>query len=131
MRVTNYLSLLAASLTLAACNNAESTHEPADTMMADELSGVDGSKMSGDMPMIAGDEAGQTASAEGVVTAVNDSAGSITIDHGPVPEVDWPAMEMAFSADGENIGDIAVGDRVTFEFQVMESGSRIVSIAKQ
>lgn len=130
MRTTTYMILLAAPLALAACNSAEDPSESVEAMMADEMSAANKMSTSDDMPMMTGDGAVRTASAEGIVTAIDDAAGTITIDHGPVPEVDWPAMTMAFSAD-DDLDEVAAGDRVTFEFQMMDSGSRIVSIAKQ
>lgn len=49
----------------------------------------------------------------GKVTA---SAGSkITIAHGPIPSLKWPAMEMGFALSAPEIArDIAVGDTVNF-----------------
>ena len=34
----------------------------------------------------------------GTVTAIDKAAGTITLDHGPIPEAKWPAMTMAFKA---------------------------------
>src|SRR5262245_41569092 len=38
-----------------------------------------------------------TASATGTVTAVNAANHKVTMDHGPIPEIKWPAMKMEFS----------------------------------
>jgi len=88
-----------------------------------------------DMPMdednmpMAG--AARTASGEGMVTAIDAEAGTITLDHGPVPAMNWPAMNMAFDAPPEVRDQVAVGDAVTFEFEASAAGNRITSIGKK
>ena len=124
MRVATYLTMLAASLALAACDSREEAAETEDMPMAESMP-------AGDMPMAQTGESGQTASAEGTVTAVDGDLGTVTIDHGPVPAVDWPAMTMAFEADEAQRQNVAVGDEVTFEFRTSADGSEIVSIAKK
>src|SRR5512134_678317 len=47
-----------------------------------------------------------TASGSGEVTAVDPAAGTITIDHGPIEALDWPAMTMTFAASGVDLGAI-------------------------
>ncbi|MEH6792340.1 copper-binding protein [Parasphingorhabdus sp.] len=126
MRTTNYLTLLAAPLALAACSNDQETSEPAGTMMADNM------PMSDDMPMMESPAAGQAGSGEGSITEIDEADGKITIDHGPIAAVGWPAMTMAFSADDESMRKVAVGDRVTFEFRTTEGGGgELTAIAKQ
>lgn len=132
MRTTNYLTLLAATLALAACDNAQETSEPSGTMMADDMADAQSMPMSDDMPMMESPAAGQAGSGEGSVTEIDEAGGKITIDHGPIAAVGWPAMTMAFSADNESIGKVAVGDRVTFEFRTTEGGGgELTTIAKQ
>jgi Cu(I)/Ag(I) efflux system protein CusF len=53
--------------------------------------------------------------ASGVVTAVDPAAGTITIDHGPVASLQWPAMTMTFKAPSIDLKDIKPGDHVQFE----------------
>jgi Cu(I)/Ag(I) efflux system protein CusF len=45
--------------------------------------------------------------------------------------MDWPAMTMAFDATPEVRDQVAVGDKVTFEFEVSDAGNRITSISKR
>ena len=74
----------------------------------------------------------EAGSGEGSVTEINEAEGKITIDHGPIAAVGWPAMTMAFSADEASMDKVAVGDRVTFEFQTTEGGGgELTAIAKQ
>ena len=64
----------------------------------------------------------------GEVTALSD--GSITIDHGPVEEIGWPAMTMAFEVtDPAMIETVTVSDRVDFGFRESETGYALTSIA--
>jgi Cu/Ag efflux protein CusF len=69
--------------------------------------------------------------ATGVVTAIDTSAGKITLDHGPVAELQWPAMKMAFGATANQLNGIAVGDKVAFKFTVTGTSAEITEIAKQ
>lgn len=131
MRITTYLSLLAAPLALTACDSGDQAPEPAETMMADSMSNAESMPMAGDRPMMESATAGQVGSGEGSVTAVDEAEGKITIDHGPIPAVGWPAMTMAFSADEESLRKVAVGDRVSFEFRTTEGGGELTAIAKQ
>jgi len=77
------------------------------------------------------DAMGQTANAQGTVTAIDDEAGTITIDHGPVEAVDWPVMTMAFEADESERMKVKVGDEVAFGFRMSDAGSEITSIEKR
>lgn len=53
----------------------------------------------------------------GTVTAIDMVSGKITLDHGPVTELQWRAMKMGFEATPEILKDIDIGDKVAFEFQ--------------
>ena len=132
MRITTLVTLLAAPLALAACDSGDNTEEMnempmADGQMADGQMPMD----DGDMPMMGSDSAMQTASAEGTVTAIDADAGTITVDHGAVPEIEWPAMTMGFEADEQLRQDVAVGDAISFEFTTGEGGNTITSITKK
>ena len=132
MRITTLVTLLAAPLALAACDSGDNTEAMdempmADGQMADGQMPMD----DGDMPMMGSDSAMQTASAEGTVTAIDADAGTITVDHGAVPAIEWPAMTMGFEADEQLRQDVAVGDAISFEFTTGEGGNTITSITKK
>lgn len=77
----------------------------------------------------AADTAGRISFATGEVTETSD--GSMTIAHGPVEDIGWPAMTMAFEAQSPDmIQDIAVGDRVRFGFRESETGYVLTSVEK-
>jgi Cu/Ag efflux protein CusF len=67
----------------------------------------------------------------GTVTAVDATAGKITLDHGAIPAVDWPAMKMGFSAKPDLLKGIAVGDKVDFDLTVTGSAGGVTAIKKR
>ena len=98
MRHTTLITLLAAPLALAACDSGQDTAEMEDMPMAEDAMMMDGQ----DMPMADTGNAMQSASAQGTVTAIDAEAGTITVDHGPVPAIEWPAMTMPFASKDRN-----------------------------
>ena len=67
----------------------------------------------------------------GTVTAIDPSTGKITLDHGTIPAVGWPAMKMGFSAKPAVLTGIAVGDKVDFEVTVTGNAGEVTHIKKQ
>ena len=68
-----------------------------------------------------------TYSAIGTITAI--TARGVTLRHGPVPALDWPAMTMTFATEGPaQLRGFKRGDRVRFSFVQSDDGPRIVSI---
>lgn len=58
----------------------------------------------------------KTASATGTVEAVDAAAGKITIAHGPIEALHWPAMTMAFKATPAQVASVQTVQKVDFEF---------------
>ncbi len=57
-----------------------------------------------------------TLAAEGEVKKINESAGKITLKHGPIENLDMDAMQMVFRvADPAMLTAVKVGDKVVFE----------------
>lgn len=67
----------------------------------------------------------------GTISAVDATAGKITIDHGAIPAIGWPAMTMGFSAQPELLAGIAAGDKVEFEVSVLPAGGEVTAIQKR
>ena len=67
----------------------------------------------------------------GTVTAVDAAGGKITLDHGAIPAVAWPAMKMGFSAKPDLLKSVAVGDRVDFDVTVTGSAGEVTAIRKR
>lgn len=67
--------------------------------------------------------------ATGTVESVDARAGTITIAHGPVAALDWPAMTMAFHASPEQLASVKPGQPVVdFEFEAKGMEARIIEI---
>lgn len=75
--------------------------------------------------------AGTPATATGTVDKTDAAAGTITISHGPVEALNWPAMTMAFKATPEQVASVQGGQKVAFEFTSSGEGSTITTIRSQ
>lgn len=127
MRIGTLMMIAAAPLALVACDSGDRMAGRDDMPMADREMPMADSPM----PMMNGGGAMQTARAEGTVTAIDAEAGTITIAHGPVPAIDWPAMTMAFDANTQLREQVTVGEEIAFEFQTGAERNIINSIAKE
>lgn len=120
---------------LAACGQKTETNEATATNTASEaatdMGGMAGN-MSGDMGNMAmpADDGHTMAKGSGTVTAVDKSAGTITLDHGPIAEANWPAMTMAFKAKPELLDAVKVGDKVVFDLALKEGTGEVTAIRK-
>ena len=114
-------ALIALPITLAGCDKkpeapkAEATEAAAP---ADAMSG---------MAMREGSKMGK---GTGTVTAIDAAAGKITLDHGAIAAVGWPAMKMGFTAKPELLKGIAVGDKVDFDLTVAGSAGEVTAIRR-
>lgn len=66
----------------------------------------------------------------GTVTAIDAKSGKITLDHGPVVELEWPAMTMGFGVGPDLLKGIAVGDEVAFDVEWNGKSATVTSIRK-
>ncbi|WP_217475365.1 copper-binding protein [Stutzerimonas stutzeri] len=69
--------------------------------------------------------------AEGRIEALDREQGVVTIAHGPVPALKWPASSMDFQARREQLEGLAVGDEVRIGFQSEGDKAALVSIDKR
>ncbi len=70
-----------------------------------------------------------TFSAIGTIEKIAD--GSVTLRHGPVPRLDWPAMTMTFrTKSAAQMRGLEKGDRVRFTFIQEDEGPRIETIGR-
>lgn len=125
------LAALGLSTTLAACGGQPPATPKADSgamMNPDSMPMKEGMKDG----MAAGSEAvaAKTATGSGVVTAIDKAAGTVTIQHGPIATIEWPAMTMAFKADPPSLLDtVKVGDHI--EFDMTTEGNRVTAIRRR
>lgn len=68
----------------------------------------------------------------GTVTQVDAATGAITLNHGAIAAISWPAMTMQFTAENPAIlQGIAVGDTVSFELKSATETSVVTAVQKQ
>lgn len=113
-------SSLLAVTSLTACDRPaeKSAPDPSATMMSDNMA---------NMPMAGAMKHGMAA---GTVTAIDAAKGTITLDHGAMSGLGWPAMTMGFTAKPEQLTGIKVGDKVDFEIDWDGKSGMITSITK-
>jgi Cu(I)/Ag(I) efflux system protein CusF len=121
-----YFAALGLTALLAACGEKTATNAVAPANATEGSSNMSGDM--GNMAMPAGEKMGK---GTGTVTAIDKAAGKITLDHGPIPEVGWPAMTMAFKASPKLLDSVAVGDKVAFEMTLRGSEGEVTAITKQ
>lgn len=122
-----YLTLAALGLAaaLAACGERKEAARPAAEPGAPMMK-------NGEMPMAEGaaSAARGMAKGEGEVTAIDKTAGTITIKHEEIPEAGWPAMTMAFKANPPTLLDqVKVGDQVRFNLKL--DGNEITAVQRK
>ena len=61
----------------------------------------------------------------GVITAVDAKAGRVTIKHGPIPAVGWPAMTMRFRAAPALLHGAKSGQTVAFDVRTRGSDAEL------
>lgn len=72
-----------------------------------------------------------THSAVGMVKKIDLKAGTVNLDHEPVPSLKWPAMNMNFKVENPDLlKDVAVGQKVTVTFVKKSSGYVITQLDK-
>lgn len=90
---------------------------------AENMSGMDMPNMS--MP---GQMAGKTHHAIGIIKQIDMAKGNITISHGPIASLQWPAMAMAFAVeDKKSLNKLAEGQKIEFDLAEKTKGQYIIT----
>lgn len=80
-------------------------------------------------PVSAQEPPAKTGQAVGVVTAIDAKAAQVTLKHGAIPAVGWPAMTMAFRASPPSLlKGVRIGEAVAFTVSVRGSDASITAI---
>lgn len=122
-------AVLFATVLLAACSQEPGTAE--DQSMPEVVqpsipvkAPSAGAENAADMPMpetehkkMSGDAEATMAMASGTVESLDAGDGKITIAHGPVEALKWPAMTMSFKASPEQLASVKIGQQVEFWFE--------------
>ena len=124
------LTVLALTAAVAACGSKTETNQ-ATAANTTAPATAENEAMAGDMGNMAMSPTAKMAKASGKVTAIDKSAGTITLDHGPIAEANWPAMTMAFKAAPALIDSVKVGDEVNFELKLDGNAGEITAISKK
>lgn len=96
-------------------------------MPMEEMKNMPMEEMMEGMPMEMPASGQAVHTAKGKVTKVD--AGVVTLAHGPVESLNWPAMTMGFKVTDQALLDkIGVGNTVEFEFRQGEKGYVITDI---
>ncbi len=133
MKYKLLISALAATSLLGACNQKPDNNASAPANAGSNAAGP-AEAMSSTMPanmVMPSQGAAKKAKGAGTVTAIDEAAGTITLDHGPIKEANWPAMTMAFKAAPALRDSVKVGDKVSFELKLEGSIGEITAITKK
>ncbi len=130
------IALLTATVLLAACSPTPSetaaapAATPASSADAMAMSPAEHDAMAPDAMASDATAAapGTPASATGTVESVDVVNGKITIAHGPVAALKWPAMTMAFAATPEQLQAVKAGQQVDFDFLSHGMSASLTSI---
>ena len=74
-------------------------------------------------------ETSQTYSGAGKVTAITGD--QVSIAHGPIEGIGWPAMTMTFTAPTGMSSGVKIGDEVAFSFRQEGSAYKLTSLQKR
>ena len=80
------------------------------------------------MPGMAMKPAARTGSGIGTVSAVDPRSGTVTIAHGPIPGVGWPAMTMTFKAAPLVLTGLSKGKKIAFDVAVSDTSATVTKI---
>lgn len=81
-----------------------------------------------DMPGMS-NTATKTGNGVGVITALDPKAAKVTIKHGPIPTVGWPAMTMTFkSTPPALLKNVHVGQTIAFDMRTKGMDAEMTAI---
>jgi Cu(I)/Ag(I) efflux system protein CusF len=73
----------------------------------------------------------QQASATGTIEVIDMAAKTVTIAHGPVRALQWPAMTMTFQAPRIDLAAFKPGDRIAFEFSAQGMKATVTALKRE
>jgi Cu(I)/Ag(I) efflux system protein CusF len=80
------------------------------------------------MPM-SGAPAAKHGQGKGVIKAIDAKAGTLTIQHGPIPAISWPAMTMTFKAKpAALLKGLKVGETIGFDTTVRGMSADVTAV---
>ena len=122
------LAALVATTSLAACGRkTEAPAAPAAPAPAAATAPAASNDLAG-MDMAPADK---MAKGVGVVTAIDKTSGTITLDHEAIPDAGWPAMTMGFKIAPALLDGMSVGDKVAFDLKLRDGAGEVTTIHRQ
>ena len=84
------------------------------------------------MPGMSGAPVAKHGKGVGVIRAIDAKAGTLTIQHGPIAAVSWPAMTMTFKAKPANLlAGLKVGQTIGFDTTVHGMSADVTAVRPQ
>ena len=119
---TFILSIALSTVSLAYAENSGMKDMPMDSK---SHSGMAGANMGAKGKAANQDE--QTHTTTAVVKKADPEKGKVTLSHGPIPSLSWPAMTMGFSVKEKKLFDqLVVGNKV--EVELVQQGKDYVIV---
>jgi Cu(I)/Ag(I) efflux system protein CusF len=79
--------------------------------------------------MAMGQPAAKTGQGTGVIKAIDPKAGTLTLQHGPIPGLGWPAMTMPFKADPPSLlKGLKVGQTIGFDVKANGVAAEVTAV---
>lgn len=72
-----------------------------------------------------------TGTGSGTIQAVDAAAHTVTIAHGPIEALKWPAMTMTFKTSGVDLAAFKQGDQINFELKSTDAGAAVTKIERK
>ena len=120
MKMIIWAAMAVGAASLAACDAGD------ESVQGNQATAV----QAGPEAAAAGEKNGQVHSTTGDITEI--SGDRVTISHGPVESIGWPAMAMEFQApSGDMLEGLNVGDPVAFQFREAEGQYVLTSIERE
>ncbi|MDX1698300.1 MAG: copper-binding protein, partial [Thiohalobacterales bacterium] len=77
------------------------------------------------------EQSARRATAYGIIRALKPGEQALNVEHEPVPELDWPAMQMDLRlGDAVSLEGLQVGDEIAMELMEHTDGFRIEALRK-
>lgn len=120
MKMKYFAALAAGAATVASCGGADEAAQTNQSATAGQVGAT----------ASAGEQSGEVHSGSGDITEV--SSDRVSISHGPVESIGWPAMTMSFQAESPGmLKGLNVGDPVAFQFRQADGQSVLTSIKRE
>jgi Cu(I)/Ag(I) efflux system protein CusF len=95
------------------------TFTTAGAALADNMQGM----------AMSGAPAAKHGQGKGVIKAIDAKAGTLTIQHGPIPAISWPAMTMTFKAKpAALLKGLKVGETIGFDTTVRGMSAEVTAV---